>query len=192
MTPSAPKRKQSVAGPHLTVPVDEHRDHVMGRTSAPVTLVEYGDYQCPYCGEAYPIVHRLLKDLGDQVRFVFRNFPLTQLHPNAEFGAEVAEAAGAHGKFWPMHDFIYEHQNELADSRPFFEFAKERLGLDASTLEQEVTLHVHLPRIREDFMGGVRSGVNGTPTFYINGVRHDASYEYDVLSAALRAALRAK
>jgi protein-disulfide isomerase len=192
MTPAASSRKQSVSGPHLTIPVDEHRDHVIGRASAPVTLVEYGDYQCPYCGEAYPILKRLLADVGDRVRFVFRNFPLTQLHPNAEFGAEVAEAAGAHEKFWPMHDYIYEHQGELADSRPFFEFAKDRLGLNAAQLEQEVALHVHVPRIREDFMGGVRSGVNGTPTFFINGLRHDGSYEYDVLAAAIQAAARSK
>jgi protein-disulfide isomerase len=192
MTPSASPRKQSVSGPHLTLPVDERRDHVMGASSAPVTLLEYGDYQCPYCGEAYPIVKRLQESLGDQLRFVFRNFPLTQMHPQAEFGAELAESAGAHGKFWEMHDFVYENQRRLADPTPFFEFAKDRLRLDPGQVRQEVASHAHLPRIQEDFMGGVHSGVNGTPTFYVNGVRHDGTYEFEVLAGAIKSAARAK
>jgi len=192
MTPATTRRKQSTSGPHLTVPVDEHRDHVAGKNTAPVTLVEYGDYECPYCGEAYPIVKQLQTTFGDQLRFVFRNFPLTQLHPDAEFGAEVAEAAGSRGKFWEMHDFVYENQKRLNDPAPFFEFARARLGLDGAAMQQEVAQHRNLPRIQEDFIGGVRSGVNGTPTFYLNGVRHDASYEFDVLAAAIRAASRGK
>jgi protein-disulfide isomerase len=190
MTAKGSPRRQTLPHPQLTVPVDERRDHVQGSSSAPVTLVEYGDYQCPYCGEAYPIVKRLQSTLGEQLRFVFRNFPLTQVHPQAEFAAELAEAAAAQGQFWEMHDLIYEHQASLPQPDSFRQIARERLKLDSKKLEVEVAQHAYLPRIREDFMSGVRSGVNGTPTFYINGVRHDGGYEFDVLDESLRAARR--
>jgi protein-disulfide isomerase len=143
---------QESATARLTVPVSQ-RDHQQGPATAPVTLVEYGDYECPYCGEAYPIVKEIKLRLGDRLRFVFRNFPLTQSHPHAEHAAEAAEAAAAQGKFW------------------------------------EMTEHVYAPRVREDFLSGVRSGVNGTPTFFVNGVRHDASYALETLLAAIEGAM---
>ena len=167
---------------HLTVPVGE-RDHVQGPATAPVTLVEYGDFECPYCGQAYPIVKRLQQRLGDQVRFVFRNFPLAQMHPHAEHAAEAAEAAGAQGKFWAMHDRLYEHQRALDDEH--LQQHAEALGLDLGTFDAAMAQHSEAARVREDFLSGVRSGVNGTPTFFINGGRHDDSYEFEVLLAAI-------
>ena len=170
----------------LTVPVDEDRDHVQGPPDAPVTLVEYGDYQCPYCGAAHPIVKELQRQLGDRLRFVFRHFPLTTAHKYAEQAAEAAEAAAAQGKFWPMHDLLFESQPRLTvdDLHGY----AEQLGLDLERFDRELAEHVHAPRVQEDFMGGVRSGVNGTPTFYINGARHDDSYDVDTLLAALERA----
>ena len=182
-------KHQSVPVAKLTVPVDEHRDHIQGAPNAAVTLVEYGDYQCPYCGAAYPIVKRVQQSIGEPLRFVFRNFPLTQMHPHAEFAAELAESAGSHGKFWEMHDFIYEHQSSLDQPEVFLRFGQERLGLDTGVLENAIAQHTFLERIRDDFMSGARSGVNGTPTFYIDGVRHDGSFDFETLSSALRAAL---
>jgi protein-disulfide isomerase len=152
---------------------------------APVTLVEYGDFQCPYCGRAYPIVKEVQSRLGDRLRFVFRNFPITTSHPNAEHAAEAAEAAGAQGRFWEMHDHLFENQKRLRD-KDLHRYAEE-LGLDVTRFDQEMADHVYADRVHEDFMGGVRSGVNGTPTFYINGARHDGSYQVDDLVAALEA-----
>jgi len=170
----------------LTVEVRQ-RDHQQGPEAAPVTLVEYGDYECPYCGEAYPIVKEIKLRLGDRLRFVFRNFPLTQSHPHAEHAAEAAEAAGAQGKFWQMHDYLFEHQQALDDAH-LVHYAVA-LQLDEQTFKREMTTHMHANRVREDFLSGVRSGVNGTPTFYINGVRHDASYELETFLAAIEAAM---
>jgi len=170
----------------LTLEVGE-RDHVQGPAAAPVTLVEYGDYECPYCGAAYPIVKEVQRALGDELRFVFRNFPLGEIHPHAVQAAETAEAAAAQGKFWEMHDYLYEHQSRL-ETDHLLSYA-EHLGLDVAQVERELAEHTYEPRIREDFLSGARSGVNGTPTFYINGVRHDDSYDFDTLLAALRAAL---
>lgn len=158
--------------PKLSAPVDPARDHIQGPINAPLTLVEYGDYQCPYCGAAYPEVKKVQKQLGQKLRFVFRNFPLTRIHLYAENGAETAEAANAQGKFWEMHDFLYEHQDTLADPKLALDFAK-KLGLDIERLQREMSKHTYLLRIKEDFNSGIRSGVNGTPTFYVNGVRHD-------------------
>jgi protein-disulfide isomerase len=174
-------------GAELTVPVDVDRDHIQGPADASVTLLEYGDYECPYCGAAYPIVKEVQDRMGDQVRFVFRNFPITTSHPHAEQAAEAAEAAGSQGRFWEMHDTLYENQRRLgdADLRSY----AARLGLDLESFERDVAEHVHAPRVREDFMSGVRSGVNGTPTFYINGVRHDDSYELETLLTALEQAV---
>ncbi len=170
----------------LAVPVDEGRDHIQGAADAPVTLVEYGDYQCPYCGAAYPIVKELQDRMGERLQFVFRNFPITTSHPNAEQAAEAAEAAAAQGRFWEMHDLLYENQRRLADE-DLHAYA-DQLGLDVDLFDKELAEHVHAPRVREDFMGGVRSGVNGTPSFYINGVRHDDSYDLETLLAALEQA----
>lgn len=177
--------------PRLTLPVSEDRDHIAGSSDAKVTIVEYGDYQCPYCGEAYPILKRIQKDYGSKLRFVFRNFPLTDMHPHAEFGAETAEAAGALGKFWEMHDFLYEHQSSLGNQDFFFDYAK-KLGLDREKIKESVSKRAFAERIREDFMSGVRSGVNGTPSFYINDLRHDAGYEYDSLAEAIDSILKRK
>lgn len=170
----------------LTLPVGE-RDHIQGPAAAPITLVEYGDYECPYCGQAYPIVKELQEQLGDRLRFVFRNFPLSTMHPHAELAAEAAETAGAHGKFWEMHDMLYEKQEAL-DDEDLVQYAGA-LGLDPSRFTNELAKHTHAARVREDFMSGARSGVNGTPTFFINGVRHDDSFELATLLKAMEAAL---
>jgi protein-disulfide isomerase len=170
----------------LTLPVGQ-RDHQQGPVTAPVTLVEYGDYECPYCGRAYPIVKEIQRRLGDRLRFVFRNFPLTQSHPHAEHAAEAAEAAAVQAKFWEMHDYLFEHQRALDDAH-LVQYAVA-LNLDKETFEREMTAHVYSNRVHEDFLSGVRSGVNGTPTFFINGVRHDDSYELETLLAAIEAAM---
>lgn len=175
--------------PKLRQPVGE-RDHIQGPAGAGVTLLEYGDYQCPYCGQAYPIVKKIQDKFQDKLRFVFRNFPLTQVHPFAEVGAEIAEAAGAQGKFWEMHDFIYEHQQYLSNVGYFLQHAETKLGLDATRMREEISNHAYLPRIREDFSTGVRSGVNGTPTFFINDFRHNGDYEVETLSEAIEKALK--
>ena len=169
----------------LTLPVGE-RDHVQGPADAPVTLVEYGDYECPHCGRAYPIVKQVRARLGRRLRFVFRNFPLRESHPHAEHAAEAAEAAGAQGKFWEMHDRLFERQFALDDDY-LVEYARE-LGLDAPRVGRELAAGTYAPRVREDFRSGVTSGVNGTPTFFINGVRHDGSWDVEPLVAALEAA----
>src|SRR6185436_13310711 len=168
--------------PELALPISEERDHIDGLPDALVTLVEYGDYECPYCGAAYPIVKEVQARMGDELRFVFRNFPITTSHPHAEHAAEAAEAAAAQGRFWEMHDYLYEHQRGLTD-QDLHQYAEE-LGLDVDRFDSELAEHVHGPRVREDFMSGVRSGVNGTPTFYINGRRHDDSYDAQTLTAA--------
>jgi protein-disulfide isomerase len=170
----------------LTMPVSEDRDHIQGPADAPVTLVEYGDYECPYCGAAYPIIKEVQDRMGERLRFVFRNFPITTSHPHAGQAAEAAEAAAVQGPFWEMHDLLYEHQQHLED--PDLSGYAERLGLDVERFDKELAEHVHADRVHEDFMSGVRSGVNGTPTFYINGARHDDSYELDTMLAALEAA----
>jgi protein-disulfide isomerase len=175
-------------GGMLTLPVSD-RDHVQGPSSAPVTLVEYGDYECPYCGAAYPIVKRLQEHLGDRLRFVFRNFPLTTVHPHAEHAAKAAEAAGAQGKFWEMHDYLFEHQRALMD-RKLVEYAAA-VGLDVELFGRDMAEQVHEDRVRADFMSGVRSGVNGTPTFFINGYRHNGAYDFDSLLAAIEGAMSA-
>jgi protein-disulfide isomerase len=170
----------------LTVPVDEHRDHVDGPGNAQVTLVEYGDYECPYCGEAYPIVKDIQARMGQRLRFVFRNFPISTSHPHAEHAAEAAEAAASQGRFWEMHDRLYEHQERLGDED--LHAHAGAIGLELELFDKEMAEHVHATRVHEDFMSGVRSGVNGTPTFYIDGRRHDDSYDPGVLLEALERA----
>jgi protein-disulfide isomerase len=173
-------------GAALTLPVSEDRDHIQGPTEAAVTLVEYGDYECPYCGAAYPIIKEVQSRMGERLRFVFRNFPIATSHPHAEQAAETAEAAATQGKFWQMHDLLYENQKRLRD--PDLRGYAERLALDVERFDKELAEHVHAARVREDFMSGVRSGVNGTPTFYINGARHDDSYDFETMLAALERA----
>jgi len=170
-------------GAVLTLPVAEDRDHIQGPADAAVTLVEYGDYECPYCGAAYPIVKQVQARMGERLRFVFRNFPITTSHPHAEQAAEAAEAAATQGRFWPMHDLLYENQRNLGD-RDLRAYA-EQLALDVELFDTELAGHVHAERVHQDFMSGVRSGANGTPTFYINGARHDDSYDLETLLAAL-------
>jgi protein-disulfide isomerase len=170
----------------LTPPVGAD-DHVAGAQDAPITLVEYGDYECPYCGMAYPIVKAVQRELGGRLRFVFRNFPLAETHPHARDAAQVAEAAAAQGKFWEMHDTIFENQQALEDE-DLIGYAKS-LGLDAERVARELEAGTYAKRVRDDFRSGVRSGVNGTPTFFINGQRYDGSWMNDKkLVAALRAA----
>jgi protein-disulfide isomerase len=168
----------------LILPVSEDRDHVQGSAGARVTLVEYGDYECPYCGEAYPIVRDIQERMGEQLRFVFRNFPISTSHPHAEQAAEAAEAAAAQSRFWEMHDRLYENQRHLTDD-DLRSYAQE-LDLELDLFEKELAEHIHADRVHEDFMSGVRSGVNGTPTFFINGLRHDDSYEFETLLEALQ------
>jgi len=171
--------------PHLVLPVGP-RDHIRGAHNAPVTLVEYGDYECPFCGQAHLIVMELLRRMGGQVAFVFRNFPLTTMHPHAELAAEAAESAGAQGKFWEMHDTLYENQQAL-EPEDLAQYAAE-LDLDFQRFANDLATHAYHQRIREDFMSGVRSGVNGTPTFFIDGVRHDGSWDLETLESAVLAA----
>jgi len=162
------------------------RDHIEGPNDAPVTLVEYGDYECPYCGRAYPIVKKLQHELGSQLRFVFRNFPLKEIHPHAQHAAEAAEAAAAQGRFAEMHDALFEHQRDLRDLR-LSEHAAA-IGLDVARFEKDLADHTYAARVREDFLSGLRSGVNGTPTFFINGLRHNGPWDFEVLLNAFRAA----
>jgi protein-disulfide isomerase len=173
----------------LTPPVSA-RDHAEGRTGAPVTLVEYGDYQCPYCGTAYPVVKRLQKSLGNRLRFVFRNFPLTQAHPYAMVAAEAAEAAALQGKFWEMHDLIYENQEELEPDA--LSAWAEQLGLDLQQFGTAIRKGEITKRIKDDRTSGIHSGVNGTPCFFINGARYDGAPDYEVLLAALQEQLHSK
>ena len=169
--------------PRLTLPVGD-RDHIRGERQAKVTLVEYGDYQCPFCGAAYPVVEKLLT--VEPVLFVYRQFPLTTVHPYAEIMAETAEAAGAQGAYWPMHDWLFTHQKSFTPDR--IAAAAAALGLDAQKLAADVAAHRYEAKIREDFLSGVRSGVNGTPTFFINGERHDGDWDLDSLREAIGAA----
>lgn len=173
----------------LALPVGQ-RDHIRGPGSAPLTLVEYGDFQCPYCGRAYFVVKELEEELGPQLRVVFRHFPLATIHPYAESAAQAAEAAGEQGRFWEMHDILFENQDALAVEN-LLEYA-QALALDMTQFEEALSSGRHLPRVKEDFLSGVRSGVNGTPTFFVNGRRHEGSYEYPELMRALREAAMAK
>ena len=162
----------------LKVPVSAS-DHIQGEESAAITLVEYGDYECPHCGAAYPIVKEVQERFGKKLRFVFRNFPLVQVHPHAQSAAETAEFAAAHGKFWEMHDAIFENQRRL--SVDFFIELGVELGLKGPALSKALKSEQYAEKVRTDFMGGVRSGVNGTPTFFINNHRHDAPFDFEDL-----------
>jgi protein-disulfide isomerase len=167
----------------LTTPVSG-RDHQQGPDSAPVTLVEYGDYECPYCGNVYFVVKEIQELMGDRLRFVFRNFPLTQSHPFAENAAEASEAAGKQGKFWEMHDMLFEHQHALNNTN-LITYAIA-LDLDEGKFIYELTEHGYANRMLEDVLGGIKSGVNGTPTFFINGIRYDQSHDLSTFLTALR------
>src|SRR2546427_2068451 len=172
---------------HLVGPVSE-RDHSQGPATAAVTLVQYGDYECPYTRQSTTIVRAIQQQLGDKLRFVFRNFPLAEIHPHALHAAFAAEAAAAQGKFWQMHDYIFHHQHTLEDS-DLEQFA-EAVGLDRQQYAHALAEQRSLARIEEDVESGERSGVQGTPTFFINGVLYRGSWEHDALLAALQAASR--
>ncbi len=169
----------------LTVPVSEQQDHILGPRNAPVTLLEYGDFGCPHCAEAHLVVSELLGAIGKTARFVFRHFPLTQVHPTAQRAAEAAEAAGAQDKFWEMHDLLFENQ-EAQEDYDLVTYA-QTLGVNMARFRAELLQGKYTPRVREEFLGGVRSGVNGTPTFFINGHRHDDLWDVATLLAAIEA-----
>jgi protein-disulfide isomerase len=164
-------------------------DHVRGRTDAPVTVLEYGDYECPYCRGAARDVREMLARYPDSVRFVFRNFPITQLHPHAEQAAEAAEAAGAQGKFWEMYELLLQPSSRL-DLGSLLDYAAG-LGLDVGRFRGEVTGHAYMAKIERDIQGGVQDGVNATPKFYVNGERIDGKVPLEGLEDAIRAAVRA-
>jgi Na+/H+ antiporter NhaA len=170
----------------LAMPVDPETDHVRGSDSAPVTLVEYGDFECPYCGRAEPALRDLLAEFGDDLRYVYRHLPLPDVHPRAKSAAEASEAAGEQGKFWEMHDLLFEHQDAL---RPpdLLGYAAE-LGLDVDRFERELRRHEHTARIARDVQSADLSGVTGTPSFFVNGHRHYGAYDLATLEATVRAA----
>jgi protein-disulfide isomerase len=168
----------------LTLPVGD-RDHIQGPADAAVILVEYGDYECPICGAAYVEVKEIQQALGDRLGFVFRNFPLAESHPHAKDAAQAAEAAGAQDAFWQMHDTLFENQDDLG--REDIARYAEALGLDAIRLIDEIESGAHAKRVQEDFRSGIRSGVNGTPTFFINGIRYDGPRDVESMVRALSA-----
>jgi protein-disulfide isomerase len=172
-------------GVRLALPVGE-RDHIQGPAIASVTLVEYGDYECPYCRAAVPIVQELQEILGDRLRFVFRHFPLTGLHPHAQLAAEAAEAAAAQGRFFEMHTALFEHQEALEDDQ-LVQYASD-LDLDTARIRRELRARSHAGRVREDFESGLSSGARGTPTFYLDDVRYDGLVGVRQMLAAIREA----
>ena len=160
-------------------------DHSQGSANAKVTLVEYGDYQCSHCGAAYLVVKLLQERFGESLRFVFRNFPLGEAHPMAQAGAEAAEYAATKDKFWPMHDAIYEHQTQL--SAELLATLAAQNGLGVKGMSEALNQHTFQERVRKDFMSGARSGVNGTPAFFINGIRFDGAPSFENVAAAIEA-----
>ena len=161
-------------------------DHVKGSANAQVTLVEYGDFECPHCGRAYPIVKEIQRRLGAELRFVYRHFPLRDVHPHAESAAEAAEAAGAQGEFWWMHDILFENQSQL-DDLSLMSYA-ERTRLDVQRFAFELQGGTYSHRVQQDYVSGVHGGVQGTPTFFIDGIRHDLSFDLETLLLAVESA----
>jgi protein-disulfide isomerase len=176
------KTNGSIPKSKLALPI-AGRDHLQGPVDAPIMLLEYGDYECPYCGAAYPVIKAVQEQLGDRLCFAFRNFPLVNSHPHAQHAAETAEAAGAQGRFWEMHDLLFEHQEALEDE-DLAQYASA-LGLDARRLVGEVLTGAQTARVREDFLSGARAGVNGTPTLFINGTIYSGPPNVEALLAAL-------
>jgi protein-disulfide isomerase len=177
-------------------PAVHDRDHSLGPADAPVTLVEYGDFQCPYCARAHPIVTALRQRLGARLRFVFRNFPLTEIHPRAMPAAVAAESVAAHAgdaAYWAMHDAIFEHQRDSAhalDDEHLVQYATAA-GADPRAVEKDLAGDAYQAQVRTEFLGGVRSGVNGTPTFFINGERFEGDWtDLAAFAAALEGAAR--
>ena len=173
----------------LSPPVDPARDHIRGSMEASAILVEYGDYQCPYCGAAYPIIKVVQAKMGERLRFVFRNFPITTAHPQAEQAAEAAEAAGAQDRFWEMHDRLFTHQLELADAQ--LRSHAEAIGLDLDRFDRELREGTYAARVEEEYRSGVRSGIPSTPRFFLNGVIHLGSPTLTELEEAISTELSA-
>ena len=163
------------------------KDHILGKNTAPLELVEYGDYQCPHCGHAYPIIKKVQRSLGADLKFVFRNFPLSEMHPDAFNAAVAAEAAGLQQKFWDMHDIIFENQQKL-DMINLFLYAKT-IGLDLERFKNDIQKNTLIIKVEQDFESGVKSGVNGTPSFFINGKKYNGDWEEDVFTQYLRTKL---
>jgi protein-disulfide isomerase len=172
---------------HLVTPVGPE-DHSRGPENAALTVVEYGDYQCPYCGQAYVIVEKLARTFESSLRLVFRNLPLADMHPHAQAAAEMAEAVALQGKFWPMHDMLYENQKSLDDDA-LRAYAKN-VGADLTQVEEALASGVPRARVEADLEGAIRSGANGTPTFFVNGARYDGSWFYDDFAEYLQTTLK--
>jgi protein-disulfide isomerase len=179
-------RPDPTSAPDLALPVNDE-DHFAGNPDAPVVLVEYGDYECSFCGQAYPIVQLLRRQFGDALAFVFRNFPLTQAHPHALLAAEAAETAGLQGRFWPMHDTLFTHQDAL-DPESLLLYARA-LDLDLERFVADANSEDVARRIERDIASGVASGVPGTPTFFVNDRRHTGSFAPESLGAAIERAV---
>jgi protein-disulfide isomerase len=168
----------------LNVSTNIATEHIQGSIDSPISLIEYGDYECPYTGMAHPIVKEIMKRFNTKVYFVFRNFPLNDIHPNAQHSAEAAEAAAAQGKFWEMHDYLFEHQKALDDSHLLL--YAEKLGLDTNKFKNEMSGHTYAPLIKESLKSGIDSGVQGTPTFFVNGNRYQNSWDLETFSNFLK------
>jgi protein-disulfide isomerase len=172
----------------LAPPIDPERDHISGPFGAPIQLVEFGDYECPYCRKAHDAIRETQQKFGDDFCYVFRHLPNPKLHPHAEMAAEAAEAAAAQGKFWEMHDALFEHQSAL-DEADLLRYART-LALDTQRMARELKAQTFAKRVRDDFRSGVRSGANRTPTFFINEERYDGSWEdVDAFTRVLRDAV---
>ena len=169
----------------MTTPINVGTDHIRGSVNAPIVIVEYGDYECPYTGMAYPIVKEIMRRFGDdKIQFVFRNFPLNEIHPHAQPAAEAAEAAAAQDKFWQMHDYLFEHQKALDDNH-LLQYA-EKVGLDVNKFKRETSGHNYIHSIEESLKSGINSGVQGTPTFFVNGELYEDSWDLDTFSNFLK------
>ena len=182
----APMNASTTSAHPLLVP-DGATDHIHGPATARVTLVEYGDFECPSCGQAHAALKIMLAHFGSQLRFVFRHFPLREVHPHAELAAEATEAAGAQGKFWPFHDMLFDHQQHLTEKN-LTQYAKD-LGLDMARYENEMRDHVYLQRVQEQMQGATALHVRATPSFYVNGVFVDVSFGLTHLHQAIEKAL---
>lgn len=169
-------------------PAVNSKDHIQGNKNAPLELVEYGDYQCPHCGRAYPIIKDVQEAMEDNLKFVFRNFPLSDAHPDAFNAAVAAEAAVLQHSFWEMHDIIYENQ-ELLDWGNLLEYAK-KIGLDLPRFKTDIEKDSVIAKVEEDFESGIRSGVNGTPSFFINGEKYEGGWDADELTEYLKSRLK--
>jgi len=178
-------KSAGLGGPQLMLAVGE-RDHVRGAESAGVTVVEYGDFECPQCTQAFPIVQSIGEAFGDRLRFVYRHFPLTNVHAHAQHAAEASEWAATKSAFWQMHDRLYTNAGKLTDADILA--LAQRLGFDSASLHQAWAAHAFIPRVKQDFLGGIRSGVTGTPTFFINGTRHEEAWDFATLSRAIERA----